>query len=74
MQDSNDFLVRNIGNLNPPRNRNKVLDTVIDSLNKQNFEEANQTNKRNISKHECKALMELKNNKTIIKEADKGEV
>ena len=74
MQDSNDFLVRNIGNLNPPGNRNKVLDTVIDFLNKQNFEEANQANKRNISKHERKALMELKNKKNIIKEADKAEV
>ena len=72
-QNSSDSLVKNKGKLNPPRNRNKVLDTVIDFLRKQNFEETNQINKRNISKHERKGLMELKNNKNIIiKEADKG--
>ena len=46
---------------------------VIDFLHKQNLEETNQINKSNISKHEPKGLMELKNNKNIlIKEADKG--
>ena len=29
-QDSSDFFVRNKGKLNPARNRNKVIETVID--------------------------------------------
>ena len=63
-------MVRNKGKLHPPKNRNKVLDTVIDFLHKHNFEETNQINKSNISKR--KGLMELKTNKnTIIKGADK---
>ena len=38
-QDSSDSLVRNKGKLYPPKNRNKVLDTIIDFLHKHNFEE-----------------------------------
>ena len=72
MQDSSDSLVRDQGKLNPPRNRNKVLDTVIDFLHELNFEETNQINKSNISKHERKGFMELKNKNIKIKEADKG--
>ena len=72
-KNSSDSVVRNIGSLNTPRNRNKVLDTVIDFLHKQNFEETNEINKNSISKHELKGLMELKIYKNIlIKEADKG--
>ena len=41
-QDSRESLVRNKSKLNPPRNRNEVLDTVIDFLHKQKFEETNQ--------------------------------
>ena len=38
-QDPSDSLVRNKGKLHPPKNRNKVLDTIIDFLHKHNFEE-----------------------------------
>ena len=72
-KNSSDSVVKNKGTLNTPRNRNKVLDTVIDFLHKQNFEETNEINKNSISKHELKGLMELKIYKNIlIKEADKG--
>ena len=71
-QDSSDSLVRSKGKLHLPRTRNKVLDTVIDVLHKQNFKETNQKNKSNFGKHERNGLMELKSNKNIIiKEADK---
>ena len=40
-QDSCDSLVGNKGKLNPLRNRNKVLGTIIDFLDQQNFEETN---------------------------------
>ena len=44
----------------------------MDFLHQQIFEEANKINKSNISKHERKGLMELRNKKNIIiKEADK---
>ena len=72
-KNSSDSVVKNKGTLNTPRNRNKVLDTVIDFLHKQSFEETNEINKNRISKHELKGLMELKIYKNIIiKEADKG--
>ena len=38
-QDPSDSLVRNKGKLHPPKNRNKVLDTIIDFLHRHNFEE-----------------------------------
>ena len=44
-QDSSDNLVINKGKLNPPSSRNKVLDTVIDFLHKQSFEETYLINK-----------------------------
>ena len=59
--DSSDSLVRNKSKLNPPRNSNKVLDTIIDFPHKQKFEETNQINTSNILKHERKGSLELKN-------------
>ena len=66
-------LVKKKGEFNPPRNRNKTLDIVIDFLHKQNFEERKYKNTSNISANEYKGIFELKNNNDIIiKEADKG--
>ena len=66
-------LVKKKGEFNPPRNRNKTLDIVIDFLHKQNFEERKYKNTSNISANEYKGIFELKNNDDIIiKEADKG--
>ena len=62
-QESRDSLVRSKGEFNPPRNKNKVVDAVVDFLLKQKFEETNQINKCNISKEEGKGLLKLSNNK-----------
>ena len=43
-------LVKNRGTFHPPRNRNKMLDIVVDYLNNQNFDNAATKNKSNISK------------------------
>ena len=68
-----DSLVRNKSTFNPPRNRERNLNMVIDFLNKQDFPERKPNNKSNLSKEEYNAMMELKNNQDIIiKEADKG--
>ena len=66
-------LVKNRGTFHPPRNRNKMLDIVVDYLNNQNFDNAATKNKSNISKNEWEAIKSLKENDSIvIKEADKG--
>ena len=69
----NESLVRNKGNFNPPRNRNNVLDIVVDYLNKQDFSDRTFKNASNLSKKEWMELKALRENKEIIiKEADKG--
>ena len=66
-------LVKNEGAFQPPRNRNKTLDIVVDHLNNQNFNNAATKNKSNISKNEWEAIKSLKeNDSVVIKEADKG--
>ena len=66
-------LVKNKGTFHPPRNRNKMLDIVVDYLNNQNFDNAATKNKSNISKNEWEAIKSLKENDSIvIKEADKS--
>ena len=66
-------LVKNKGTFHSPRNRNKTLDTVVDYLNNQNFDNPATKNKSNLSKHEWEAIKSLKENDSIvIKEADKG--
>ena len=66
-------LVKNKGAFQPPRNRNKTLDIVVDHLNNQHFDNAATKNKSNISKNEWEAIKSLKENDSIvIKEADKG--
>ena len=47
-QDSSDSSVRSKGKLNAPRDRNKILDTIIGFLYKQKFEETNEINKSSI--------------------------
>ena len=53
-------LVKNRGTFHPPRNRNKMLDTVVDYLNNQNFDNAATKNKSNISKNKWEAIKSLK--------------
>ena len=43
-----ELLAKNKGTFQPPRNRNKTLDIVVDYLNNQNFDNAATKNKSNI--------------------------
>ena len=57
----------------PQRNRDRILDQNIDSINSLNFADLQKAPKYNHSKIELVAIKDLKNNKNIeIKEADKG--
>ena len=59
--------------LNPPRNRDKILDQNIDSLNSLNIPDLQKALKSNFSKLELATINDLKNGKNIeINEADKG--
>ena len=59
--------------LNPPRNRDKILDQNIDSLNSLNILDLQKALKSNFSKLELATINDLKNGKNIeINEADKG--
>ena len=69
---SNDSVIKNKSAFNPPRNRNKVLDQNIDSLNRLNFPDMQKAPKSNLSKLEWAAINDLKNDKNIeIKESNK---
>ena len=57
----------------PQRNRDRILDQNIDSINSLNFADLQKAPKYNHSKIELVAINDLKNDKNIeIKEADKG--
>ena len=57
----------------PQRNRDRILDQNIDSINILNFADLQKAPKYNHSKIELVAINDLKNDKNIeIKEADKG--
>ena len=72
-KSSDDSIIKNKSALNPPRNRDKILDQNIDSLNSLNFPNLQKAPKSNLSKLEWAAINNLKNDKNIeIKEADKG--
>jgi len=70
-------IFKNKSSFNPPRGRDKILDTTVETLtrladNLQNQQKPG-SKKSNLSKEEWQALNELKNNdKIVIKEADKG--
>ena len=52
------------------RNRNKILDIVVDYLSNQNFDNTATKNKSNVSKNEWEAVKSLKvNGSVVIKEA-----
>ena len=66
-------LLKNKGTFHSSRNRNKMLDIVVDYLNNQIFDNAVTKNKSDISKNEWETIKSLKENDSIvIKEADKG--
>ena len=66
-------IARGKGSFNPPANRNRKLDAVVNYLKAQAFEEKPENSKNNLSKSDMKGLKELKENeKIVIKEADKG--
>ena len=72
-KSSDDSITKNKSAFNPPRNRGKILDQNIDSLNSLNFHDLQRSPKNNFSKLEWAAINDLKNDKNIaIKEADKG--
>ena len=65
-------LVKSKSNFCPPQNWNNTFKSVIEFLHKQSYEE-NFKNKSNISKHKWQDIFNLKKNKYMIKEIDKGE-
>ena len=67
-------IVKNKSKFNPKRNRNNLLDTVCDALQKTPLTTNNaRTTKNNLSKFETDALKSLSADESIIiKEADKG--
>ena len=70
-----DSILKNKSAFNPPRNRDKILDQNIDSLNSLNFRNLQKAPKSNLSKLEWAAIKDSKNDKNIeIKEADKGDL
>ena len=72
-KSSDDSIIKNKSTFNPPRNRDKILDQNIDSLNSLNFPDLQKAPKSNLSKVEWSAINNLKNYKNIeIKEAYKG--
>ena len=50
--EQTETLVKNKGTFHPLRNRNKMLDIVVDYLNNQNFDNTATKNKSNISENE----------------------
>ena len=72
-KSSDDSIIKNKSTFNLPRNRDKILDQNIDSLNNLNFPDLQKAPKSNLSKLEWAVMNDLKNVKNIeIKEADKG--
>ena len=74
-KSSDDSILKNKSAFNPPRNRDKILDQNIDSLNSLNFRNLQKAPKSNLSKLEWAAIKDSKNDKNIaIKKADKGDL
>ena len=74
-KSSDDSILKNKSAFNPPRNRDKILDQNIDSLNSLNFRNFQKAPKSNLSKLEWAAIKDSKNDKNIeIKEADKEDL
>ena len=72
-KSSDDSIIKHKSAFNPPRNRDKILDQNIDSLNSLNFPDLEKAPKSNLSKLQWAAINDLKNDKNIeIKETDKG--
>lgn len=68
-----DSIKKNKSAFIPQRNRDRILDQNIDSINILNFADLQKALKYNHSKIELVAINDLKNDKNIeIKEADKG--
>ena len=68
-----DSIKKNKSAFIPQRNRDRILDQNIDSINSLNFADLQKAPKYNHSKIELVAINDLKNDKNIeIKEADKG--
>ena len=68
-----DSIKKNKSAFIPQRNRDRILDQNIDSINSLNFADLEKAPKYNHSKIELVAINDLKNDKNIeIKEADKG--
>ena len=64
--ESSDYsIIKNKSSFNPPRNRDKILDQNIDSLNSLNFPNLQKAPKSNLSKLEWAAINNLKNGKNI---------
>ena len=64
-ESSDDSIIKNKSSFNPPRNRDKILDQNIDSLNSLNFPSLQKALKSNLSKLEWAAINNLKNGKNI---------
>ena len=64
-ESSDDSIIKNKSSFNPPRNRDKILDQNIDSLNSLNFPNLQKAPKSNLSKLEWAAINNLKNGKNI---------
>ena len=74
-KSSDDSIIKNKSAFKPPRNRDKILDQNIDSLNSLNFPDLQKSTKKQPFKALMGGYKHLKNEKNIeIKEADKGDL
>ena len=64
-ESSDDSIIKNKSSFNPPRNRDKILDQNIDSLNSLNFPNLQKAPKINLSELEWAAINNFKNGKNI---------
>ena len=70
---NDDSLVRNKSNFQPPKGRNAALEQFIEINNTAILNQPENKAKHNISSNECKAILSLQNDDSIvIREADKG--
>ena len=72
-ESSDDSIIKTKSAFSPPRNRDKILEQSIDSINSLNFPNLQKAPKSNLSKLKLTAISDLQNDKNIeIKEVDKG--
>ena len=64
-KSSDDSVIKNKSAFNTPRNRDKILDQNIDSLNSLNFPDLQKAPKSNLSKLKWVVIKNLKNDKNI---------